>query len=184
MIFRRQPVRLYRDYTEYRPFLGQDFHYRCAYCLTHEYFLGGEAGCAIDHHRPLRGPCARPDLLAVYTNLYWCCRECNENKGEAWPSSEEYSRGYRFLDPCQLEDDHDLHWHVLPDGSLVASSAGVESPTAGVAPRLVSRIVAYRPGLREPEPLSAGPEDHSPTCAPDGPRRSHSRRFSTASGVP
>ena len=54
MIFRRQPVRLYRDYTEYRPFLRQDFHYRCAYCLTHEYFVGGEAGCTIDHHRPLR----------------------------------------------------------------------------------------------------------------------------------
>ena len=57
---------------------------------------------------------------------------------------------------------------LLPDGSLVVSSAGVESPAAGMAPRLVSRIVAYRPGLPEPEPLSAGPEDHSPACAPDG----------------
>ena len=31
MIICRQPVRLYRDYTEYRLFLRQDFHYRCAF---------------------------------------------------------------------------------------------------------------------------------------------------------
>ena len=55
----------------------------------------------------------------------------------------------------------------LPDGRLVASAAGVEAPP-GAAPRVVSRIVAYRPGQAEPEPLSAGPEDHSPACAPDG----------------
>lgn len=55
---------------------------------------------------------------------------------------------------------------LLPDGSLVASSAGEESTPSG--PRVVSRIVRVRPGGLPPEPLSEGPADHSPACAPDG----------------
>ena len=121
MIFTRSlPPKTYRDYNAYRPFLRLDFRFRCAYCLRHEFFLGGEAGCCIDHHRPLRGPYARPDLATDYTNLYWCCRECNENKADTWPSPEEAARGWRLLDPCQPEDDHDLHLRVLTDGSLEA----------------------------------------------------------------
>lgn len=119
MIFSRSvPPRVYADYTRYRPLLRADFRYRCAYCLMHEFHLGGEAGCDIDHHRPRNGPRARPDLVNVYENLYWCCRECNQNKGDEWPTPEQYAAGRRFLDPCREEDDHDLHWRTLPDGSL------------------------------------------------------------------
>lgn len=55
MIFRRSlDVPALRDYRAYRdPYLRPDFQYRCAYCLTHEfYFLQGDGG-EIDHHRPL-----------------------------------------------------------------------------------------------------------------------------------
>ncbi len=63
MIFHRsRPPRNYSDYTLFRPLLRQDFRYRCAYCLRHEYFLGGEAGCCIDHYRPVNGPYARAAL--------------------------------------------------------------------------------------------------------------------------
>ncbi|WP_395137785.1 HNH endonuclease [Armatimonas sp.] len=121
MVFtRRVLTRTYTDYTRYRPFLRQDFLYRCAYCLRHEYFLGGEAGCVIDHHRPQGGSYARPDLICVYENLYWCCNECNSIKGDTWPSSAEYTAARRFLDPCQAEDDHDLHYRVELGGSLTS----------------------------------------------------------------
>ena len=110
MVFTRRVItRTYADYTRYRPALRQDFLYRCAYCLRHEYFLGGEAGCVIDHHRPKGGLYARPDLLTVYQNLYWCCHECNGNKGDTWPAPEQYTAGQRFLDPCKPEYDHNLH---------------------------------------------------------------------------
>ena len=56
---------------------------------------------------------------------------------------------------------------LLPDGSLVASAAGPEKTAAG-ALTLVSRIVRLPPGGAAPEPLSEGPADHSPACAPDG----------------
>src|SRR5436305_46467 len=102
MLFTRSiPERQYRDYTLYRPLLRRDFHYRCAYCLTQEFFLGGEANFEIDHHRPRSGPHARPDLESVYENLYWSCAECNQNKGDTWPEEEEYARGLRFIDPCE-----------------------------------------------------------------------------------
>jgi len=71
MIFQRSvPAYPYKDYHDYRPLLRRDFHCLCAYCLMHEYFLGGEAGCCIDHHHPVQGPYARPDLIAEYSNLY------------------------------------------------------------------------------------------------------------------
>ncbi len=109
---------MYSDYTQYRSLLRTDFQYRCAYCLRHEFFLGGEAGCCIDHHRPIRGAYAHPELIANYSNLYWCCRECNEYKGDTWPSVEKIERGFRFIDPCRPKDDHDLHLRILPDGTL------------------------------------------------------------------
>jgi hypothetical protein len=141
MFFRRSvPQRAFRDYADYRALLRQDFQYRCAYCLLHEYFLGGEAGCCIDHHRPLNGPFARPDLIADYNNLYWCCRECNENKGDAWPTSEDYASGFRFLDPCQPEDDHDLHWRVVPNGLL--------EPLTPTGRYTIRRLKLWRPFLQ------------------------------------
>ena len=119
MIFHRSiPTKTYTNYTLYRALLRRDFQYRCAYCLRHEYFPGGEAGCCIDHHQPVNGPNARPDLIADYGNLYWCCRECNENKGDTWPSADVIARGFRLLDPCRHEDDYDLHLYVQQDGSM------------------------------------------------------------------
>lgn len=119
MIFRRSlPERNYRDYTQFRPLLRRDFHYRCAYCLIQEFFLGGEAGFEIDHYCPIHGPYGRPDLIADYTNLYWCCRECNQNKADAWPSPQDEAEGRRIIDPCELWGDHELHWNFLPDGKL------------------------------------------------------------------
>ena len=141
MIFQRSvPQRLYRDYIDYRSLLRRDFRYRCAYCLMHEYFLGGEAGCCIDHHRPAHGPYARPDLVADYSNLYWCCRECNENKGDTWPAPDHYRAGLRFLDPCQPEDDHDLHWQTLPNGVL--------EPLTPTGRYTIRRLKLWRPFLQ------------------------------------
>jgi|SRR5579871_663693 len=121
MIFKRSvPSIQYTDYTEYRPLLRQDFRYRCAYCLRHEGHNGGEANFHIDHFRPINGPFKRPDLKCVYTNLYYCCSECNENKADQWPDTELEEQGFRLLDPCQPEDDHDLHWQYHADGSMEA----------------------------------------------------------------
>jgi hypothetical protein len=140
MIFIRSlRTRTYLNYTKYRPFLRQDFRFRCAYCLIHEFYLGGEAGCEIDHHRPQNGQWARPDLISVYENLYWCCRECNQNKGDTWPSPEEYATDQRFLDPCRPEDDHEAHWET--------DQNGVVSATTPVGEYTIERLMLWRDRL-------------------------------------
>lgn len=141
MIFIRSiPPRRYRDYTRYRSLLRRDFQYRCAYCLTHERYLGGEAGCAIDHHRPQQGPYARPDLVSEYRNLYWTCRECNDNKSDTWPGPEEAARGMEFLDPCIPGGDHNLHWRTISNGSV--------EPLTPVGEYTIENLMLWRDQLR------------------------------------
>lgn len=119
MIFHRSILsKIYREYTRYRPQLRSDFRHRCAYCLTQEYTLGGEANFNIDHYRPRNGPYARHDLVSTYSNLYWTCRECNENKSDHWPSKELEMMGFRWIDPCEDWGDHGLHWDISADGSI------------------------------------------------------------------
>jgi uncharacterized protein (TIGR02646 family) len=142
MIFTRNPPpQKYKDYTRYRPSLRRDFKNRCAYCLTHEYFVGGEAGFEIDHYRPQNGMYARPDLVAEYTNLYWSCGECNSNKGEVWPSPEDESQGFCFIDPCIPEGDHEKHWIFNRDGSLKALTSAGEYTE--------EKLLLWRPFLQE-----------------------------------
>jgi hypothetical protein len=123
MIFRRSPdVPALNDYRAYRdPYLRPDFQYRCAYCLTHEfYFLQGDGG-EVDHHRPLNASGHDfSHLRNVYSNLYWTCGQCNREKGNLWPSDAEYAQGHRFLDPCV--QDHDDHWDTLADGTVSAKT--------------------------------------------------------------
>ena len=119
MFFTRSvPKRHYRDYTRYRDLLRRDFQYRCAYCLIPEFHNGGAANFAIDHYRPVRGAYARPDLASDYTNLYWCCSECNQNKADYWPSPQQEASGFRWIDPCEPWGNHDLHWHITADGEI------------------------------------------------------------------
>lgn len=123
MIFRRSPdVPQYSEYRRYRDgYLRPDFRYRCAYCLTHEfYFLQGDGG-EIDHFRPIH---AREhdfsNLKNEYSNLYWTCGQCNSEKGNLWPTQAEYAEGFRFLDPCF--EDHDAHWETHTNGTLTAKT--------------------------------------------------------------
>ncbi len=122
MIFHRTPqVPVLGDYHQYRDhYLRPDFQYRCAYCLIKEGLFLEEGGGEIDHHRPLHPPAATGQeflhLKNVYTNLYWTCGKCNSEKGNTWPTGEEYAAGLRFLDPCV--EDHREHWDTKPNGTL------------------------------------------------------------------
>lgn len=123
MIFRRSPdVPRLSDYRAYRDaHLRPDFQYRCAYCLTHEfYFLQGDGG-EIDHFRPLHASGHDfSHLKNEYSNLYWTCGQCNLEKGNRWPGDAEYADGFRFLDPCA--EDHDDHWATHADGTVTAKT--------------------------------------------------------------
>lgn len=142
MIFLRStPPRAFADYNSYRPYVRKDFQYRCAYCLRHEGHNGGEANFELDHYHPVRGAFGRPDLESAYANLYYACRECNGNKADKWPTEQQSQHGYRFLDPCQSQDDHELHWTFHSDGTI--------TPLTNVAKYTQIMLVLERPILQE-----------------------------------
>lgn len=104
----------YRDYQDYKPFLREDFHQRCAYCLITEARWGSERNFVVEHFRPKK---RFPTLVCTYTNLYYACNRCNEFKGSKWPVDEMRKRGFRFLDPCKV-DMYQQHLEERPDGRL------------------------------------------------------------------
>lgn len=67
----------YADYGSYRPWLRDEFTFRCIYCLKREQWGQVTGEFDIDHFRP-QTYC--PDLAADYPNLVYSCRRCNSVK--------------------------------------------------------------------------------------------------------
>lgn len=69
----------YADYASYRPWLRDEFAFRCVYCLRREAWCGVFGAFALDHFLPVKH---RPDLRTEYANLLYVCGPCNLRKGE------------------------------------------------------------------------------------------------------
>jgi hypothetical protein len=67
----------YADQASFRPWLRDEFSFRCVYCLLREQWgrLGGLFD--IEHFRAIAN---RPDLAADYDNLLYACTTCNLGK--------------------------------------------------------------------------------------------------------
>jgi len=64
----------YASYRSYRPWLRDEFTFRCVYCLKREQWGHITGEFDIDHFQPQT---CRPDLAADYPNLLYSCRRCN-----------------------------------------------------------------------------------------------------------
>ncbi len=70
----------YADYGTYKPWLRDDFAFRCVYCLTRERWDPspcGHASFGADH---VEAQFVAPNLVAVYQNLVYACNSCNSAK--------------------------------------------------------------------------------------------------------
>ncbi len=75
---RRHGPEGYENYGSYRPWLRDEFDFRCVYCLKRE-SLGSLTGeFELDHFHP---QWIRPDLSINYHNLVYACARCNAVKG-------------------------------------------------------------------------------------------------------
>ncbi len=92
---------------------GKTLNICCAYCLRQDRNFGGEACGEIDHFCPRS---VNVQLLNEYTNLYWSCRECNSNKADDWPTTEQAAQGYAFVDPCR--DGFTQHYFFENNGLI------------------------------------------------------------------
>jgi len=68
----------YADYRSYRPWLRDEFMFRCAYCLQRETWVRRFGQFDIDHFQP---QILRPDITVSYENLVYSCHGCNLVKG-------------------------------------------------------------------------------------------------------
>lgn len=85
------------DYRRYRPWLRDEFSFRCVYCLNRERWMDTRRGYQVDHFVPQK---IRPDLRADYDNLLYLCAACNNLKGASL-----------LLDPCVLALNECLYFH-------------------------------------------------------------------------
>lgn len=69
----------YTTYHRFKPWLRDEFSFRCAYCLFREtWFPDGHEAFGVDHLNPKSQD---PDQLLVYDNMVYACNRCNRCKG-------------------------------------------------------------------------------------------------------
>lgn len=94
----------WNDYARYRPWLRDEFCFRCVFCLIREQWVDMRRGYQIDHFVPQK---LRPDLKAHYDNLLYLCPSCNNLK-----------RAALLPDPCKIALSDCLRFHN--DGTVEA----------------------------------------------------------------
>jgi hypothetical protein len=101
---RRHGPQGYLEYQSYKPWLRDEFVFRCVYCLCRERWLpDGDDSFSVEHLRPRA---SAPDRACEYDNLAYACCRCNSAR-----------RGLTdILDPCA--EPLAEHLEVLPDGRI------------------------------------------------------------------
>jgi hypothetical protein len=92
----------YANYESYRPWLRDEFTFRCVYCLKRERWGQITGEFDIDHFQPQKH---RPDRGAEYANLVYSCRRCNSVKLDQ-----------RVEDPFVVMTEDQLR--LMPDGTI------------------------------------------------------------------
>jgi hypothetical protein len=78
---RRHGPRGYEDFDSYKPWLRDEFSFRCVYCLCREiWFPDGQAYFSVDH---LKAQSRAPGRRTDYENLVYACCQCNACKQNA-----------------------------------------------------------------------------------------------------
>lgn len=68
----------YSTYQQFRPWLRDEFCFRCVYCLRREVWAFQDSDFELDHDV---AKSLAPELCRDYTNLVYACHNCNKRKG-------------------------------------------------------------------------------------------------------
>ena len=100
---RRHGPRGYVDDEHYKPWLRDDFSFRCLYCRCREtWFPDGDRNFSVEHVQPTS---LSPEGLTSYDTLIYACCQCNAVRGA-------------ILLPFDPAGDLHRHREVLPDGTI------------------------------------------------------------------
>ena len=94
----------YVDYKSYKPWLRDEFTFRCVYCLWREAWCAdGDSSFGVDHVRPRA---LHPEQSCDYDNLVYACCRCNSVKQDVLLP----------IDACA--EAWGRHLDSLPDGTV------------------------------------------------------------------
>lgn len=99
----------FKRYGTYKRWLQQEFKRVCVYCRAPDTHAGPALVFQVDHYRPKSLP-AFAHLVASYSNLYYCCGNCNSRKTNYWPADERTDPW--VVNPCE----HDMAAHLRFNG--------------------------------------------------------------------
>jgi hypothetical protein len=109
-IVRRHAPGGYVDYPAFKPWLRDEFTFRCVFCLMRELmYPNGQDSFSVEHLLPRS---THPGLTCEYTNLVYACVKCNSNKNDRGP----------VLDPCHAA--YGTHLAVAKDGTIQGLTPG------------------------------------------------------------
>lgn len=101
---RRHGPRGYKDYGNYKPFLRDDFTFRCVYCQEREcWYPSRDGSFSADH---FVSKVIDPSRECDYENLVYACVRCNSFK----------QTKILFLDPARVAFSE--HFRVKDDGHI------------------------------------------------------------------
>lgn len=100
----------YTAYESFRPWLRDEFTFRCVYCLKREQWGQVTGEFELDHFEPRS---ISPESGLTYANLVYACRRCNAVKQDL-----------PINDPLTTLAAGNVA--ISPDGALVARSSDVE----------------------------------------------------------
>lgn len=120
---RRHGPRGYAGYESYRPWLRDEFAFRCVYCLTREVWTRAYGAYAIDHFLPVA---TDPALETEYGNLLYACIPCNLAK-----SSDHIPDplGVLLHESVVVSDDGTIRG-TTPEASRLIELVGLDRPRA------------------------------------------------------
>jgi len=111
----------YKNYSSYRPWLRDDFKFRCIYCLLREEWGRLTGDFDIDHFHPQTH---RPDLSTEYENLVYACHSCNLRKSDGAtfdPESCLTKHAVRVYPTGRIEG-------ASPEAKRIIAKLGLDSP--------------------------------------------------------
>jgi hypothetical protein len=98
----------YLDYRAFKPWLRDDFTFRCVYCLFRErWYPNGQDSFSVDH---LVAQALALERVWDYSNLAYACVRCNSRKRACW-----------LPDPCTTP--YGDHLRVREDGTVTSLTA-------------------------------------------------------------
>src|SRR5437016_5329649 len=147
---RRHGPRGYADYQSYKPWLRDEFAFRCLYCLWRERWQAdGHHGFSVEHVQAQR---TEPGQRLDYDNLVYACTLCNSTRRELPlafdPSSDPPGRHVRILADGTVQA-------ITPEGADLIELCRLDRPLLVAARRRILSLVALLRNSNAPEAIEA-----------------------------